>query len=326
MADAEFGSPAGPGRGRRSQRHSSRVSGSEPVQRGEGIVPAAQAPSTVTHPDALAPASPAAGPQSHSLMPLLSEPRLRRALRKCGRRASTPGADGMTWGRLRSEAHVMLPQLALELAEGTWRPGPVRKVQLPTYTGKQMHTFIPTVRDRLVHRALRTALEPVLEASAFHDWVSGFRPRRNRITALRQAAVHHQAGFRWIADLDVASVSEGATIDEVIDWHAEHIHDGTFLARLRTALAAMPSPIAAGSGLAPLLINLRLSQVDTQLPQLRVVRFADNYAAFAPTREEAHGAFDTISDALLRLRLRPNERKSRIRNDANVEDLFLIGG
>ncbi|MEU3622511.1 Retron-type reverse transcriptase [Amycolatopsis coloradensis] len=259
-------------------------------------------------------------------MPLLSEPRLRRALRQCGRRASAPGSDGMTWGRLRSEAHVMLPQLALELAEGTWQPGPVREVQLPTYTGKQMYTFIPTVRDRLVHRALRNALEPVLEASAFHDWVSGFRPRRNRITSLRQAAVHHQAGFRWIADLDIASVSEGATIDEVIDWHAEHIHDGTFLARLRTALAAMPSPIAAGSGLAPLLINLRLSQVDKHLAQLRVVRFADNYAAFSPSRAEAHAAFYTISDALLRLRLRPNERKSRIRNDANVEDLFLIGG
>ncbi len=326
MTEAEFGLPVGPGRGRRSQRHSSRVSDSEPVQRGEGIVPAAQAPSTVAHRDAPTPASSAAGLQSHSLMPLLSEPRLRRALRQCGRRASAPGADGMTWGRLRSEAHVLLPQLALELANGAWRPGPVREVQLPTYTGKQMHTFIPTVRDRLVHRALRNALEPVLEATAFRDWVSGFRPRRNRVTALRQAAVHHQAGFRWVADLDVASVSEGAKIDEVIDWHAAHIHDGTFLARMRTALAAMPSPIAAGSGLAPLLINLRLSQVDIQLPQLRVVRFADNYAAFAPTREEAHSAFYTISDALLRLRLRPNECKSRIRNDANVEDLFLIGG
>ncbi|MFI7122631.1 reverse transcriptase domain-containing protein [Amycolatopsis sp. NPDC049868] len=221
---------------------------------------------------------------------------------------------------------MLLPQLAFELAEGTWRPGPVREVQLPTYTGKQMYTFIPTVRDRLVHRALRNALEPVLEASAFRSWVSGFRPRRNRITALRQASVHYQAGLRWAADLDVASVSEGATVDEVIDWHAEHIHDGTFLTRLRRALAAMPSPIAAGSGLAPMLINLRLSQVDKRVTGLRVVRFADNYVAFARTRDDAQEAFYAISDALLQLRLRPNERKSRIREDANVEDLFLIGG
>jgi RNA-directed DNA polymerase len=156
--------------------------------------------------------------------------------------------------------------------------------------------------------------------------VSGFRPRRNRITSLRQAAVYHQVGFRWIADLDVASVSEGTTVEEVIDWHAEHIHDGALLARLRTALAAMPSPIAPGSGLAPMLINLRLAQVDKKVSGLRVVRFADNYVAFARTREEAHEAFYAISDALLLLRLRPNEAKSRIREDANVEDLFLIGG
>lgn len=259
-------------------------------------------------------------------MPLLSEPYLRRALRQCGRRASAPGADGMTWGQLRREARTLLPHLAAHLADGTWQPGPVRDVVMPTYTGKQMHTFIPPVLDRLVHRALRNVIEPVLEARAFHDWVSGFRPRRNRITALRQAAVYHQAGFRWMADLDVASVSEGATVEEVIDWHAEHIHDGTFLARLRTALAAMPHPIAPGSGLAPMLINLRLSQVDKKLSGLRVVRFADNYVAFARTHEEAQEAFYVISDALLLLRLRPNETKSRIRDDANVEDLFLIGG
>lgn len=220
----------------------------------------------------------------------------------------------------------MLPQLAIELVEGTWQPGPVRDVHMPTYTGKQMHTFIPTARDRVVHRAMRNAIEPVLEANAFRDWVSGFRPRRNRITSLRQAAVYHQAGFRWVADLDVASVSEGATVEEVIDWHAEHIHDGTFLARLRSALAAMPSPIAPGSGLAPMLINLRLSQVDKRLSGLRVVRFADNYLAFTRTRADAQEAFYAISDALLSLRLRPNEAKSRIREDANVEDLFLIGG
>ena len=56
------------------------------------------------------------------------------------------------------------------------------------------------------------------------------------------------------------------------------------------------------------------------------MRFADNYVAFGRTRAEAQEAFYAISDALLLLRLRPNGTKSRIREDANVEDLFLIGG
>jgi len=174
--------PAGLGRGRRSRGHSPRVSGCEPVQRGEGIVPAAQAPGTVAHQPGAAPRSPADVPQSHSLMPLLSESSLRRALRQCGRRASAPGVDGMTWGQLRHEAGHMLPRLAQQLADGTWRPGPVREVAIPTYTGKHIHTFIPPVLDRLVNRALRNAIEPVLEDRAFLDWVSGFRPGRNRLS------------------------------------------------------------------------------------------------------------------------------------------------
>lgn len=259
-------------------------------------------------------------------MPLLDEKRLRTALRQCGRRTSAPGADRMTLGELRRRASELLPRLAEQLAEGTWRPGPVRDVAFPTYTGKPMTVCVPTMIDRLVHRALRNALEPILETQVLADWVSGYRPRRNRITALRQAAAHVRAGLRAVADMDVASVSEDATVEQVVDWCAQHVHDGTFLDRVRTALAAMPYPIAPGSGLAPLLINLRLSRPDALLSGLRVVRFADNYAAFATDETEAHAAYTLITEALARFGLRPNESKSRVRARANIEDLFLIGG
>ncbi|WP_233439912.1 reverse transcriptase domain-containing protein [Lentzea atacamensis] len=264
--------------------------------------------------------------QAHSLMSLLDEKHLRTALRHCGRRTSAPGADRMTLGELRRRSAELLPRLAGQLAEGTWQPGPVREVPFPTYTGKPMTVCVPTMIDRLVHRALRNAIEPILETRVLADWVSGYRPRRNRITALRHAAAHVAAGLRVVADVDVASVSEDATVEEVVDWCAQHVHDGTFLERVRTALAALPYPIAPGSGLAPLLINLRLSRSDALLGGLRVVRFADNYAAFAADETEAHAAFTVIAEALARFGLRPNESKSRVRARANVEDLFLIGG
>ncbi|CRK55203.1 Retron-type RNA-directed DNA polymerase [Alloactinosynnema sp. L-07] len=264
--------------------------------------------------------------QTHSLIPLLDEKHLRTALRQCGRRTSAPGADRMTLGELRRRASELLPRLAEQLAEGTWRPGPVREVAFPTYTGKSMTVCVPMMIDRLVHRALRNAIEPIMETQVLADWVSGYRPRRNRITALRHAAAHVEAGLRAVADVDVASVSEGATVEQVVDWCALHVHDGTFLDRVRTALAAMPYPIAPGSGLAPLLINLRLSRPDALLGGLRVVRFADNYAAFAADETEAHVAFTVIAEALAQCGMRPNESKSRVRTHANVEDLFLIGG
>ncbi|WNV91874.1 reverse transcriptase domain-containing protein [Umezawaea sp. Da 62-37] len=310
-------------RGRLSSGHSSRVLGCEPDVGGRGIVPAAQADRRLAHPHAM---PLRASVQTHSLMPLLDVKHLRTALRQCGRRASAPGADKMTLAELRRRSGELLPRLAEQLAEGAWQPGPLRQVGFPTYTGKPMAVFVPTLIDRVVHRALRNAIEPILEAGVLRDWVSGYRPRRNRITALRHAAAHIEAGLRAVADVDVATVSEGASVEQVVDWCAEHIHDGSFLDRVRTALTAMPHPIAPGSGLAPTLINLRLSRPDRLMDELAVVRFADNYVVFTADEAEARRAFTAIRDALARFGLRPNDAKSRVRPRANVEDLFLIGG
>jgi hypothetical protein len=112
----------------------------------------------------------------------------------------------------------------------------------------------------------------------------------------------------------------------VVGWLAAHVHDGTLLARLRTILSGLPDPMIPGSGLAPLLINLRLSRVDARLPHLPVVRFADNYCVFTPTAHAAASAFRAVTDALAAEGLRPHATKSRVRTAANAEDLFLIAG
>lgn len=315
----------GPEWGRRSHSDA-RVLGCASKSRGSGIVPATQTAQSLAHAESPSPACGAQRPQSHSLMPLLTVKHLRRALRQCGRRGSSPGVDRMTWRELRQRARVLLPDLATRIAVDMWCPSPCRLVTVPTYSGKQMSTAIPTVVDRLVHRALRNAAEPVLEAHAFADWVSGYRPGRNRLTALRQANAYLEAGYGWVCDIDAARVSEGVFVDEAVDWFAEHIQDGTFLRLVSTALDALPSPVIPGSGLAPMLINLRLSHVDRHLRGMRVVRFGDNYCAFAATHDEAMKSWWRISDALRAARLEPNAEKSRIRRRANADDLFLIDG
>jgi hypothetical protein len=259
-------------------------------------------------------------------MPLLGERHLARALREGGRRCSAPGADGVSWAAYRREARTRIPELAAALSHGTWRPGPLRERPFPTYTGKRLPCVIPTVEDRIVHRAMRNIIEPILEERAFADWVSGYRRRRNRITALRQAMAYAEAGLTWITDVDVERVSYGSDAQEVTDWLARYIQDGRFLHRVRTALAGLPWPMAPGSGLSPLLINLRLVPADDQLADLPVVRFADNYCAFAADHSAASAAIDRITAALAQIGMKPNAEKSRVRESGFVEDLFLIGG
>ncbi|MFI8281129.1 reverse transcriptase domain-containing protein [Streptomyces sp. NPDC085929] len=219
-----------------------------------------------------------------------------------------------------------LDRLGEDLRLGQWQPGPVKASHVIAYTGKRIDMVIPTVGDRIVHRAMRRAIEPVLEAHAFAPWVSGFRPGRNRLTSLRQAAQHLQAGWVWVADVDVKQASAGSSTEEVIGWLAEHIQDGSFLDRVRTALEALPDPIAPGCGLSPMLLNLRLSRVDSALRGLHVVRFADNYCLFAPSQAQAETANEALTAALGKAGLQPHPGKSRIRPAANAEDLFLISG
>lgn len=310
----------GPGRGRRSRRCGSRVWGSGP--RGvapDGIVPAVQVSPTLTH-RMLA---------MHSLMPFLVDPaHLMVAARLCMRRASAPGADGVSWGVYRQDLRDRLAQLGQRLRIGAWEPGPVREVAITTYTGKVFTAVVPTVEDRIVHRAMRAAVEPILEERVLADWVSGFRPARNRITALRQADAHLAAGRRWVADIDVAGASEGGTVEELVTWLAEYVTDSSFLALFRRALTGLPTPLVPGSGLWPVLFQLRLSRVDAQLDGLAVVRFADNYAAFASDAGAAELAYGRVTHTLAAVGLGPNHRKSGLRPPhlANPEDLFLIDG
>lgn len=186
MADDMAQQAGQPGRGRRSRRRRPRVWGSDPDGAAAGgIVPAVQAAPTVTR----------QAPAAHSLMPYLVDPvHLVVAARRCMRRASAPGADGVTWADYRQGLRDRLEDLASRLRTGVWSPGPVRHVTITAYTGKVFTAVVPIVENRIVHRAMHAALAPILEARVLADWVSGFRPGRNRITALRQADAHVAAG------------------------------------------------------------------------------------------------------------------------------------
>ncbi|WP_407915974.1 reverse transcriptase domain-containing protein [Kitasatospora sp. NE20-6] len=219
-----------------------------------------------------------------------------------------------------------LDALAAELRAGTWQPSPVREVVITTYTGKEFTAVIPTVADRVVQRAMRNAIEPVLERRALADWVSGYRAGRNRITALRDADRHVAAGLRWVADVDVQQASAGSSAQEITGWLAAHVADGAFLALFQRVLEPLPYPIMPGTALSPMLINLRLSRVDTLLTGHPVVRFCDNYCIFARDRAVAEDAMADVVSVLGACGLTAHPGKSGIRRDVRTEDLFLIAG
>ncbi|MDQ3933056.1 MAG: reverse transcriptase domain-containing protein [Actinomycetota bacterium] len=182
------------------------------------------------------------------------------------------------------------------------------------------------MEDRVVHRAMRDCLEPLLEAHAFADSVHGYRPGRNRVTAVRHAYHLLSDGLTEVADIDVAKASTGGTVEETVSSLARWVSDGVFLHRVRHVLEGLPEPLMPGSGLSPLLLNVRLCSVDDALSDLNFVRFADNYCVFCPTPADAEVAHKRVSQALADQGLEVAQGKSGIRSEPNPEDLFLIAG
>ncbi|WP_153485515.1 reverse transcriptase domain-containing protein [Streptomyces katsurahamanus] len=252
-----------------------------------------------------------------------TERALKRAARQCMGRAGAPGGDGMSWRAFRQDMPARITTLAASLADGAWRPSPHRILEFDAW-GKRHTVTIPTVGDRIVHRAVRNAIEPVLAQRAYPPWMYGWRSRAGRPLAVAAAARHLADGNRWVVDIDVAAASTGVGLEDAIGSVARFVHDGSLLTVVRRILTALPDPLAPGSGLSPLFTNLRMTPVDHRLGGHLVVRMTDNYTVFCPTRPAAEEVWSYLADLLADHGMTPATAKSKIWRP-HAEDLYAAG-
>ena len=159
--------------------------------------------------------------------------RLTAALVKVVSNKGAPGPDGQTVGELVEQWPTAGPRLAAKLLDGSYRPGVIRRANIPKAGGGQRGLGIPNVTDRVVCEAVRQVLEPVFEPT-FHQSSHGFRPGRSCHTAIEEAKQHLEDGYGWVVDLDLEKFFDRVCHQRLMSRLAQRVSDRRLLMLDRT--------------------------------------------------------------------------------------------
>lgn len=194
------------------------------------------------------------------------------------RGARTPGIDGVDKGTMESNLAEQLACIRCELLSGTYQPQPTRRVYIPKANGKQRPLGIPTLRDRIVQRAMLMVMEPIWE-SDFHRLSYGFRPERSVHHAVRTVKFQLQdsteAVGRWVIEGDLTSYFDTVHHKLLLKCVRKRIRDPRFVALLwrflkaghvdRGLFRAANEGVPQGGVISPLLSNIMLHEFEQWL-------------------------------------------------------------
>ena len=119
----------------------------------------------------------------------MSADNLKKALERVERNKGAAGVDNMQVNELRPYLKEHWEHIKQELLEGTYKPAPVRRVEIPKPDGGVRLLGIPTVLDRFIQQAIQQVLTPIFEPT-FSELSYGFRPGKSARQAVRQAQMY----------------------------------------------------------------------------------------------------------------------------------------
>lgn len=247
--------------------------------------------------------------------------------------AGSAGVDGLTVSQTAKHLKAHWPRLKEELLAGSYRPQPVRRVQIPKAGGGMRELGIPTVTDRLIQQALLQVLQPLIDPS-FSEHSYGFRPGRRAHDAVCRAQQYVQAGHRTVVDVDLERFFDRVNHDVLMDRLGKRIDDRAVLRLVRRYLQAgvmMHGVVLEryegtpqGGPLSPLLANVLLDEVDRELEGRghRFVRYADDCNVYVRSQQAGERVMAALRKLYGRLRLKINEAKSAV---ASAFDRKFLG-
>lgn len=247
-----------------------------------------------------------------------------QALARVKSNKGSAGIDGMTVEQLPDYLQQHWPIIREQLLSGSYKPQPVKRVEIPKPDGGIRQLGIPTVLDRFTQQAVMQVLQRRWDRT-FSEHSYGFRPGRTAHQAVTKAQQHIAAGYGWVVDLDLEKFFDRVNHDRLMAALARRIRDKRMLKLIRAFLRAgvmeggLVSPIDEGTPqggpLSPLLSNIVLDELDRELERRghRFVRYADDCNIYVRSQRAGERVMKSVSEFITKkLKLKVNEQKSAV--------------
>lgn len=261
-------------------------------------------------------------PTKHLIEKVASRDNLKRAFKSVKRNKGAAGVDKISIKQVEEQLDQIIESTALQLLQGTYRPLPVKYVEIPKPDGNVRKLGIPSVIDRMVQQAIVQVLSPIIDPS-FSNSSFGFRPKRKAIDAIRQASQVAASGKVWVVDIDIEQFFDQVNHDLLMALVARHIQDKPLLRLIRRFLTAgvMQHGVCIekdrgtpqGGPLSPLLSNILLHELDLELEKRghSFCRYADDCNIYLQSEKAAKRVLASLSTWISkRLKLSVNKTKS----------------
>jgi RNA-directed DNA polymerase len=151
-----------------------------------------------------------------------------QALKRVKANKGSPGVDGMTVHDLAGYLKQHWPAIREQLSSGTYKPQPVRRVEIPRPDGGVRKLGIPTVLDRFIQQAVMQVLQS--------KWDRTF-----------------SEGYRWCVNLDLEKFFDRVSHDKLMARIETRVGDRRLLRLIRGVLKAgvmeggLVSPVDEGT-------------------------------------------------------------------------------
>jgi len=256
---------------------------------------------------------------------------LRESYKRCKANNGSAGVDGLTFKDIESTGvSEFLDKITQELANKTYKPQPVKRVEIPKANGQTRPLGIPTIKDRVIQMAVKLVIEPIFEAD-FEENSYGFRPKRCAADAITTIKAHLQKKRCDIYDADLSGYFDTIPHKELLFLVGMRISDKNVLHLIKMWLktpiikngqfrGGKKNKIGTPQGgvISPLLANIYLNVLDKAVNRenglfqkygVFIVRYADDFVLMGKNIPKE--CLARLNELLRKLKLTLNKDKSK---------------